>query len=59
MDQKINGHTPQEQLDTLKWCLRQALDGHYPPTETGLDIETIEALQGIADLADFADGELR
>jgi hypothetical protein len=43
--------TPDERRATFVWCLAEALKGGYPPTETGLDPDTIYALRAIADVA--------
>jgi hypothetical protein len=39
---------PDERRANFDWCLRGALQGRMPPTETGLHAETIYALYAIA-----------
>jgi hypothetical protein len=41
--------TREERRASFDWCLEEALNGGYPPTETGLYPETIYALQAVAD----------
>jgi uncharacterized membrane protein len=41
--------TPDEKRAAFKACLRHALQGKMPPTETGLRGATIDALWAVAD----------
>jgi hypothetical protein len=43
--------TPENRMASFEWCLGEALQGGYPPTETGLDSDTIYALRAVADAA--------
>ena len=43
--------TPEDRSASFEWCLGEALHGDYPPTETGLNPDTIYALRAVADAA--------